>query len=176
MIETPPVKAATILKVAGFAALLAVGSGCGMALKLADASSTSSQLVSGGSSALVGGTQIDLEASIERATQRPKTGTVTLRLRSAADTWPVGVRPATVAFRPQTGGYYFNYIDFDPNGAVTRITRARASNVRLEVSTNMMTIQFQIQLIGSKTYQLGVYLQDGANKRIPLGVQSVPAL
>ncbi len=144
-----------------------------MAMKLADAGATSGEIERSGSKNVINGQTVSLEGSMTKVQGYEGAGLIELRLSVEAVAWPDELRPSAVAFRPQTGGYYFNYINFEKDGAVTRVTRSSASNVRIQKAANVLKIQFEAHLRQEKAYEAGVYLVDEKGVRHSLGVQSL---
>lgn len=148
--------------------------GCGMALKLNDAASTSNLIEAAGPTAVVGGQTIALDARVQLVEGAERAGDVTLELTSQGQAWPRGVYPATIAFRPARAGYYFNYVDLLSNGTATRITRQSASDPAIEVVGSKLTIRFRIFKMGEDDQEIGVFLQGTDVPRKVVGTKSKP--
>lgn len=150
-------------------------SGCGMALKTMDSASTTGLIQEAGPSLKLENQVVELTAHLETPQQPDGTGVMVLKLTSTGGgEWPPGYRLSSIGFRPQSASYYFNYIDLDPWGNPTRITRQSALSLQIEKGSSSLEARFRIlRLVANKPYEVLVTLRDATGKVHRLGVRSI---
>jgi len=142
-----------------------------MVLKLSDSSHTADAIAAATNNVTINGQLISGTATAKMA---GADRIISLQLNASSGHWPDDVRVATIAFRPAKAGYYFNYIDFGPEGSVVRITRESATEVTMRCQGEEVQLHFRTPLATGLPCQLGIFLVDGKGNRYLVGFPPIP--